>query len=271
MNVKINILCEGFLNMDSFFKKLLLDRDKLSKLEKEVLDYFMEKPEIIKNHTLEEISKKMFVSTATISRTCKKLGFEGFTDLRYSLLIYQQNNKQEPKKVRSEPIAKQLERFKNELNENISSIGSGIDEKIMDLVKNSNHVEFFGVGSSLPVCIEGARKMTFTGRIATARSDWDELRVVARNLTSNDLAIIISLSGETLHVIEYANILKENSVPTIAITGTKNSHLEELTTFILSANLESYYYDDIDMSSRFPLNMIVDLIILEYLNTQEKM
>lgn len=59
--------------MDTFFKSLVAVHDELSNLEKQVLDYFLKKPEIIATHTLEEIAEKVFVSTATISRTCKKV------------------------------------------------------------------------------------------------------------------------------------------------------------------------------------------------------
>lgn len=251
--------------MNTFFKSLILDRDKLSTLEKQVLNYMLEKPEQVENHTLEELSQMMFVSTATISRTCKKLGFSGFQELKFALSNHRENNPKESQNIQFSSVGKHLERFNEEMTLNIEKIGTGINKEVIELIINSNHIEFFGVGSSLPVCIEGARKMTFAGRIATARSDWDELRVVAQNLTPNDLAIVVSLSGETLHIIEYANILKNRDVPILTISGNEESHLDEFATCSLNAQLQPHYYQDIDMSSRFPLNMIIDLIVLEYL------
>jgi DNA-binding MurR/RpiR family transcriptional regulator len=34
--------------------------------------------------------------------------------------------------------------------------------------------EVFGVGGSFPICTDFARKLTFLGKKAYARSDWDE-------------------------------------------------------------------------------------------------
>nr|WP_268888421.1 MurR/RpiR family transcriptional regulator [Heyndrickxia shackletonii] len=133
------------------------------------------------------------------------------------------------------------------------------------LIKESRFVEFFGVGASLPVCVEAARKLTFSGRISSAREDWDELRSVAHALSSNDLAILVSYSGETLHILEYANILKERNVKTIAVVGRQNSRLQQEVDLTFHAFIANGYYGELDMSSRFPLSIILDFIILAYM------
>lgn len=141
--------------------------------------------------------------------------------------------------------------------------------RAVDLLNNSNLVELFGVGISFSFCSDAARKLTFGGKISSARNDWDELRAVANNLKPTDLAILFSHSGETLHLMEYANILKERQVPFILLAGTQNSYLETLADLTLIAYSESFYYDDIDMSSRFTINLLMDLIIFEYIKQKK--
>src|SRR5699024_12160242 len=68
-----------------------------------------------------------------------------------------------------------FQRYEREFKNISSVIGHGITDELIQLIYKSNHIEFFGMGSSLPICVEGARKMTFANRIATARSDWDEI------------------------------------------------------------------------------------------------
>lgn len=256
--------------MDTFFKSLVAVHDELSNLEKQVLDYFLKKPEIIATHTLEEIAEKVFVSTATISRTCKKLGFSGFQELKYSFISYQERNSIDNRKVENISTTQDhLDRFEKEIENTFPKIGYGITKELIELIKKSQHVEFFGVGSSLPLCIEGARKMTFANRLATTRSDWDELRVVAKNLGKNDLAILISLSGETLHILEYAQILKDREVPFLAITGNEGSQLERFADYSLSVPIQTMYYQEVDMSSRFPLSMVIDLLVLNVINFEK--
>lgn len=64
--------------------------------------------------------------------------------------------------------------------------------RVAELLTNSNLVEFFGVVVSFPFCSDAARKLTFSGRISSARNDRDELRAVANNMKLTNLAILFS-------------------------------------------------------------------------------
>nr|WP_269479289.1 SIS domain-containing protein [Brochothrix campestris] len=129
----------------------------------------------------------------------------------------------------------------------------------------SRSIEFFGVGASLPLCLEASRKLTFAGKLSSARSDWDELEIVSQRLTSADLAIIISYSGETEHVVRYATALNERHVPIISLIGNANSSLEKRSVVTLRAHVTNAYYGELDMTSRIPFHVILELVLLEYL------
>lgn len=163
-------------------------------------------------------------------------------------------------------LTNHIDRMKNEMKSTLASID---EEKIMQAAKyihESTHVEFFGVGNSLPTCVDAARKLMFSGKITSAREDWDELRSVANSLNEDDLAIIVSYSGETIYILEYAALLKKRKVKTIAITGQHNNRLQQEVDLSLQAKVTNCYLGDLDMSSRFPLSIVLDLIILAYLN-----
>lgn len=158
------------------------------------------------------------------------------------------------------------ERIRVEVDQTLSHLNKENLSKGADYLIKSNRVEFFGVGASLPSCLDAARKLTFSGRIANAREDWDELRAVAHSLTPDDVAILVSYSGETIHIIEFATILKERNVPIIGIIGTDNSQLEQLASLTYQAKITNCYYGDVDMSSRIPLNLVLEFLIIHYLN-----
>ena len=71
--------------MQVFLKRLSQHRERLSQLELEVLEYILHHPEMVVQLNVDELAKRLFVSTATISRTCQQLGFRGFQDMKYSL------------------------------------------------------------------------------------------------------------------------------------------------------------------------------------------
>jgi DNA-binding MurR/RpiR family transcriptional regulator len=253
------------MKMKTFLKRLSQHRDKLSQLEKQVLDYLLINPDKVIKLNVNELAKELFVSTATISRTCKQLGYDGFQDLKYTLSKYVDQDK-EVHVISSTTMLSQIDRMKAEMDQTLQSINEEQIHKAALFIKESTFVEFFGVGASHPTCVEAARKLTFSGRISSAREDWDELRCVANSLTEQDLAILVSYSGETLHILEYANILKERNVRTIAVAGRQNSRLQQEVDITFHAHIMNGYYGDLDMSSRFPLSILLDLIILTYMN-----
>lgn len=254
--------------MQTFYKRLLQKRETLSLLEKQVLEYILSHPEKIIQMNLSQVSKETFVSTATISRTCKQLGYAGFQELKYTFSQYVKTEKQQlPLSFSSiTGIEEMAERIRVEVDQTLSHLNKENLSKGADYLIKSNRVEFFGVGASLPSCLDAARKLTFSGRIANAREDWDELRAVAHSLTPDDVAILVSYSGETIHIIEFATILKERNVPIIGIIGTDNSQLEQLASLTYQAKITNCYYGDVDMSSRIPLNLVLEFLIIHYLN-----
>ncbi|MGM0218800.1 MurR/RpiR family transcriptional regulator [Enterococcus sp. AZ126] len=252
--------------MSIFLKKLQKHQDKLSRLEKQVLAYIIEHPEEIAQSRIDEIAKKIYVSTATISRTSKALGYSGFQEFKYTL-IHHLEEEQRPAYQPSANFTQLAERVQNEISETLQLVNQEYLDAGAMLLANSQRVEFFGVGSSYSCCFEAARKLTFAGRIANAREDWDELRIVAKHLTTTDVAILVSYSGETNLPLEYVAILKEKKVPIIAIVGSANSPLEELATLVFHVKVTNGYYGDIDMSSRIPMHLVLELLILHYIET----
>ncbi|PJN88821.1 MurR/RpiR family transcriptional regulator [Bacillus sp. mrc49] len=251
--------------MQVFLKRLSQHRERLSQLEMGVLEYILHHHEIIVHMNLDELAKKLFVSTATISRTCQQLGFRGFQDLKYSFIKETTKETHDIVSSRSESLSNHIDRFKQEIENTIDYIDEGKIIEAAKYIHISKHVEFFGVGNSLPPCVDAARKLMFSGKISSAREDWDELRSVANSLHADDLAILVSYSGETIYTLEYASLLKKRNVKTISITGQHNNRLQQEVDLSFQAHVLNRYYGELDMSSRFPLSIILDFIILTYL------
>ncbi|MCM3112473.1 MurR/RpiR family transcriptional regulator [Lederbergia lenta] len=253
------------MEVQVFFKRLSQQRERLSQLEMEVLEYILHHPDKVVRLNVDELAKKLFVSTATISRTCQQLGFRGFQDMKYSLSKEVFQEKQNMESSNSDVLSNHINRVQLEMESTLKSIDEGKIISAAKYIHESTYVEFFGVGNSLPPCVDAARKLMFSGKVTSAREDWDELRSVANSLSKDDLAILVSYSGETIYMLEYAALLKKRNVKTIAITGQHNNRLQQEVDLSLQAHVTNCYYGDLDMSSRFPLSVILDFIILTYL------
>ena len=67
-----------------FFENLKENYDRLSISEQQAIDYLM-KQDNIEHTTLKEIKQAVLVSSSTVIRACKKLGYNTFIDLKYDL------------------------------------------------------------------------------------------------------------------------------------------------------------------------------------------
>lgn len=248
--------------MQSLINKLQKKRPQLSELEKQVFDYILRNPTEIKQLTIDELATKLFLSTATISRTAKHLGFKGFQELKYAIDQYSQTERGAREQTNPSVISLS-QSIQFQLAQTLRLLQQAPIKEIVAALQAAQVIEIFGVGGSLPNCIEAARKLTFLGKKANARIDWDEQQAVSKNLSTKDLAIIVSNSGETIHIIEYALNLKQQQVPILAIVGTEDSHLEQLATYTLQASVDMIYFDEVDLSSRVSLSAILDILLIQ--------
>ena len=134
-----------------------------------------------------------------------------------------------------------------------------------ELIHESPRIEFFGVGNSLFPCLEAAKKLTFAGKWCNARTDWDDLEVTAQSMSGTDLAFLVSYSGETRSILHFARTLKANRVKMISLTGPHPNRLEKMADIALKGHMTDCCFGNLDLCSRFPMNLLLDLVIIEYI------
>ena len=83
-------------------------RNHLSKIENQVLDYILTHMTEISSQTIYEVAQALFVSTATISRTAKHLGYRGFQELKYAIVQSVQSESTESDSRSFQAITQQL-------------------------------------------------------------------------------------------------------------------------------------------------------------------
>ena len=226
-------------------------RNHLSKIENQVLDYILTHMTEISSQTIYEVAQALFVSTATISRTAKHLGYRGFQELKYAIV----------QSVQSESTESDSRSFQQMDEAKVA--------EMLKMIERANTIEVFGVGGSFPICTDFARKLTFLGKKAYARSDWDEQAAAVKNLDGQDLAIFVSYTGETKGILAYARVAQEQQVPMISLISTKGSTLEKLSTTTLFAKGTTRYHQRVDLSSRIAVICLFDTVLLMYAEAKQ--
>ncbi|WP_235505463.1 MurR/RpiR family transcriptional regulator [Enterococcus sp. RIT-PI-f] len=255
--------------MNHLYKQIQYQIPKLNRVEKNVLDYCLNASTVVSEMTATQLALQTFTSQATVSRMAKKLGFAGFQEFKFAL-----KNQQSAAHIegeRSQPFA--LVQLIQQMVDDFTRSMQGIDPKNIQsaarLLEKAKRVEFFALGQSMPVALSASRKLRFLGKPVGAATDWDELFAVSNHLTSNDLAVFISLSGETIGLLDYADRLNACQVPIIAFTGVNGSSLTERATLSFTSESSSIYTHDIDLSPRVSLAGIVDVLLIQFANQSQ--
>lgn len=195
----------------------------------------------VKEMNITEISELCYVSPASISRFCRMLGFDNFSDfknvanVKFSL---QSDYSNQLINSAEKDLKSAYEEYTNSLMKNMSYTLDNLDTENLDRVVNQIHstekVAFFGTQFLYSVGKHLQSRLMLTGKYMEAYPYYDKQLECARNLDNNSLAIIISVEGSYFFkYMEIIEALKENGVKIVVITQNTNSKLADIADNIL--------------------------------------
>lgn len=192
----------------------LSNKYQLNQIEKNILIYLYKNINDIKKIGIRKVAKDNYTSTTTVYKLCKKLSFEGYSDMIYnlsyssketssdsSLDIYASTNKQIEDNL--EAFCSILNKSKNKL---IMLLSVGISQNIANYMN-----ERFSVS--------GFRSIANT-----------HLELLSKEHQDDVLLVVISKSGETQSLIDVIEKAKSNNIKIISFIGNSNSKIAKLST-----------------------------------------
>ena len=247
---------------------------ELRKSEKKVADYILLNKEKIGEIGLEEIARNSDVSTPTVIRFMKALGYEGLKEFRIERLKsskrlnYNENtglllDLHVSRDDRIEDIpAKIIGLTVKALEDTLKFLNYEEYEKAIKLITNANIIDIYGVGNSGSIGNDFMSKLLRIGLNCRAYSDNHLQQLCASHLGKNDLAIAISHSGETRDTIDALSLAKESGAKTMVLTNFKASIITRYADIILfTGDTEKTFYSE-TMSSRMAQLALVDMLYM---------
>ncbi len=199
----------------------------------------------ILHFTLEELAEYCQVSTATINRTLKKIGYKNLKEYKKTLPIDRESN--------------QVSNFENQLIDLIKHHSSDITNDILEASKV--YIVAFGITSSLANdFIIHLRDLKIN---CEAITDSDMLSYIQSNDDQTTLIIYISYSGADLDM-QKAAVNNKSKIKQILITCTTNSILSYSCDKVICTNTNK---SDNNLKSRIPLYIVV-MKQIEILNSK---
>lgn len=237
--------------------------EELTELEQEIARYFLQAETIQDDLSSQQVTQKLHISQAALTRFAKKCGFTGYREFVFQ---YQhQASKPDTHSHKHSPLTKRVLRSYSIMREQTQDL---IDEeqleRVAQLIDDAERVYFFGTGSSGLIAREMKLRFMRLGVVCEALTDRDGFAWTTSIMDENCLVLGFSLSGTTQSVLDSLLDAKEMGAKTILFTSAPNKNSQAYTeTVLVASHSQSSYIQRI--SAQLPMLFLTDLIYAYFL------
>ncbi|KXU08141.1 MurR/RpiR family transcriptional regulator [Streptococcus oralis] len=237
--------------------------EELTELEQEIARYFLQTETIQDDLSSQQVTQKLHISQAALTRFSKKCGFTGYREFVFQ---YQhQASKPDTHSHKHSPLTKRVLRSYSIMREQTQDL---IDEeqleRVAQLIDDAERVYFFGTGSSGLIAREMKLRFMRLGVVCEALTDQDGFAWTTSIMDENCLVLGFSLSGTTQSVLDSLLDAKEMGAKTILFTSAPNKNSQAYTeTVLVASHSQSSYIQRI--SAQLPMLILIDLIYAYFL------
>lgn len=243
----------------------------LTPSEQRVASVILEDPAQAAHLTISNLANLADTSETTVTRLCRSLNIDSYSDLRIALATESGRAA-----VESIPLSADIEPD-DELSTIVAKVGSASARAASETVKNldipqfeliveaitgARQVDLYGVGASGHVVRDLQEKLH---RIGVSCFVWTDAHMAlpsAANLSAADLAVGISYSGTTTDTIDALKEAKKAGATTAAITNFSRSPIVSVADIVLLTSGSEIPLRSGAMVSRIAALTVVDCIFL---------
>lgn len=231
-----------------FTPQLLAD---FNELEFSIYNCIIRNKERVPHMKIKELADEAHVSTATVLRFCKKLGCEGYSEFRLRYKEYLKNEQI----LLNDTVETSFKSFVSRMDSR--EFQESIDNAFQ-LLKDSRHIIFIGIGSSGILGKYGARYFSNIGRFSLYVED--PFLPILQDITDYTVTIVLSESGATHQTLKLANQLKQKGSRMIAITNKADTPLAKLADCSISYYVPQLMTNGTNITTQIPVVYILETL-----------
>lgn len=232
--------------------------DKLTELEKKIVEYILNHPETIIHLTAHEVAEILYVSKTSIINLSKKLGFDGYSELRYYVKDYLQAKEKKEELWSYEGI---LGAINDEVTKTLTLQREDNIKSIAQRIMTSRIVYVIARGASKPIADLLSSRLAMLKIKSIFINDPNLIDVLGDGLGEDETVLVMSLSGETEKILNIARAARARGIDVIALTSFSNNTLQKLANynmFCFAHDSETKYSD---LISRIGLHVLIQILI----------
>lgn len=232
---------------------------KLNDTDDQIVEFILNHKEEVTSYSIQYLAARLFTVPNTITRLSKKLGFDGYSQMK-NCLEEEMNNQSNISEGDS-------------LTYNIHKTIGLIDQNTLalttKLIQEARRVLFFAVGDTAPFCEMMIKNLKVDGKHAEYYFHRHDVLYELSKFDSkeNNLLFLISLSGETAQVLDVAELAKFKGIKLISLTHFSKNRLQQIADVNLYCYSPSKKINNYNMTDKTPLLLVLRALSEFYWNT----
>ncbi|MBX9457641.1 MAG: MurR/RpiR family transcriptional regulator [Rhizobium sp.] len=217
----------------------------LRKSERKVADRVLEDPGRVLTATLSEAAALSDVSEPTVIRFCVAIGCSGYQEFKLRLAHSLALGTTATHSVLSkdDSTADLVEKIFGYTMTSLDWARSHLDTdalgRAIALLSEARSIEFFGLGASGIVALDAQQKFPLFGVPCGAQADTHQQLMTASMMQPGDVAVIFSNTGQTIAMIEVAEVARAGGAKVICVSGSRSPLLTHCDVAILIETLDN--------------------------------
>lgn len=261
------------MNVENILLRIESLESQLPGSERKIATYILENPKEVVRMTIYELASQANASSSAVTRFCRSIGVNSFSDLKVSLssLISQPETKGFNDIEPNETIASIKEKIVSNSIQAIQETSLLLDETVLDEVVDSMRtadvIIVYGLGASWLVAEDISQKWLRIGKIVSANRDPHITATTLASATENTVFFCISNSGETEDILQLVDIAKTYGCKTIGLSRFgSNSLAKKVDMSLQHVRAPEAKYRSAATSSLFAQFLTVSIIFYTYVS-----
>jgi DNA-binding MurR/RpiR family transcriptional regulator len=217
---------------------------------------------------LKEVADAAGVSEAMVVKTAKKLGFDGFRELRAALAEYKRlpavdlHQEVTPEDTAETILQKVFRTSIQALEETLAILDIKAFKRAADLIHTSRQRDFYGLGGSAQIARDVAHKFLRIGIRTSVFDDSHMMAMSANLLGCGDLVIAFSHSGRSSGLVDAVQLAKANGASIIAVSNYDTGPIAELADAVLCSTAQGSPLTGENAAARIAQLNIMDAVFV---------
>ena len=246
--------------------------DSMTPLESEIASYILNNRDAVIKLKIQELADTLFISKSAIHRFVKKIGFNGFNDLKVSIAkedadLLENNsyiNVNYPFQAKDNPrqIAfKLLELYEKAIKDTFEYVDLDQIKAVSQLIDSADVVDIYTHAHNSNIAENFQDKMLSIGRSVNCPSSFYNQRLTVLASDKKHVAIILSYSGKATFILLIVKKLYEKGVKVIQIGKAGSNYYSQYVTYHLSISDSENNRDRMSQfSSHIAMQYIMDVL-----------